>query len=175
MLKYNHSFIIARFQPFHIGHKTIIDKMLEESKNVTIILGSAQESKTEKNPLNVLERQQLIENIYGIQNNIKILSLNDLGSQDIDIWYNYVMDFLKKKVSQFGFPNAYYCGDMENGHWYDKGEFKIEILNREKQNGLKKISATEIRNMIKSNNQNWKNYIPKENIKLIETFFNINK
>ena len=171
MKKYNHSFMIARFQPLHNGHKSIIDKMLKESENITIILGSAQESGTEKNPLTVSQRKQLIENLYGQKSNIKILSLNDIDC-DIDAWYNHVMNFLKEKVPQFGFPNAYYCGDMENGHYYNKGEFKIEVVNRDEQLGFKKISATEIRDMIKNHKTDWKYYIPQENIKLIEKFYN---
>ncbi len=171
MKKYRHSFMIARFQPFHNGHKSIIDKMIDESENITIILGSAQESGTKKNPLSVTQRQSLIENIYGIRDNIKILSLNDVDC-DLDAWYNYVMDYLKEKVPEHGFPNAYYCGDMENGHYYNKGEFKIEVVDRESQIGYKKISATKVRDMIKYNDDDWKNYIPKENIKLIEEYLN---
>ena len=121
--------------------------------------------------MTVLQRQNLIENIYGKRDNIKILSLNDIDC-DIDSWYNYVMKFLKEKVPEFGFPNAYYCGDMENGHYYNKGEFKIEVEDREKQIGYKDISATEVREMIKRHDYNWKNYIPEENIKLIEQYFN---
>ena len=169
MKKYNHSFMIARFQPFHNGHKSIIDKMLNESENITIILGSAQEHGTEKNPLNVEQRQNLIETIYGKKENMKILSLDDIDC-DIDYWYKHVLDFLKEKVPNFGFPNAYFCGDMENGHYYNKGEFIIEVVNRENQKGYKKISATEIRAMIKKHDENWKNYIPKEIINLIEDY-----
>ena len=169
MKKYNHSFMIARFQPFHNGHKSIIDKMLKDSKNITIILGSSQEHGTAKNPLDVSQREQLIINIYGKKDNIKILSLDDIDC-DSDYWYNHVIEFLKKEVPQFGFPDAYYCGDMENGHYYDKGYFKIEIVNRENQVGFKKISASEIRKMIVEHDDNWKNFIPDENIELIENF-----
>ena len=169
MKKYKHSFMIARFQPFHNGHKSIIDKMLIESKNITIILGSAQEKGTSKNPISASQREKLIRNIYGEKSNIKILSLKDVDT-DLDGWYKYVMKFLEEKVPEFGFPDAYYCGDMENGHYYDKGEFKIEIVKRENQKGYKKISATEIRDMIKNHDDRWKKYIPKENLKLIEAF-----
>ena len=169
MKKYHHSFMIARFQPLHNGHKSIIDRMLNESEYITIILGSAQESGTERNPLTVSQREKLIENIYGKRDNIKILSLNDVDC-DADEWYNIVMKFLKEKVPQFGFPNAYYCGDMENGRYYNKGEFKIVVENRENQTGYKDISATEVRNMIKMHDEKWENYIPKENIQLIEEY-----
>ena len=55
MYKYNHSFIVSRFQPFHNGHKSLIDKMLNESKYGTIVLGLIQESRTDKNPFNIEE------------------------------------------------------------------------------------------------------------------------
>ena len=116
MKKYAHSFMLARFQPLHNGHKTIIDKMLSESKNVTIILGSAQESGTGPNPLTPEQRLNLIENLYGKQNNMKIIFMNDIDC-DADAWYHHVVKFLKKNADEFGFPDAYYCGDMKNGSY----------------------------------------------------------
>ena len=170
MKKYNHSFMIARFQPLHNGHKMIIDKMLQDSKNITIILGSAQESGTELNPLSPEQRLSFVENLYGKRSNMKTFFMKDLNC-DADTWYKHVMNFLKKNVPQFGFPDAYYCGDMVNGNYYNKGEVKIEVINRELQKGYYNISATEIRNMIRKDDYEWKNYIPKENHLLVEKYF----
>ena len=72
-------------------------------------------------------------------------------------------------------PEAFYCGGVEEGSWFDKGELKIEILDRLKQDSKLKISGTEIRDMIKNNDESWKKYIPKENIKYIEDFFQSHK
>ena len=124
MKKYNHSFMIARFQPFHKGHKSISDKMLKNSKNRTIILGSAQEHGTKKNPLDVEQREKLIRNIYGKKENIKILSLNDIEC-DSDEWYKHVIEFLEKEVPEFGPPDAYYCGDMEKRNYTNYPSFKL--------------------------------------------------
>ena len=164
--KYNHSFMIARFQPFHNGHKSLIDKMLNESRYITIVLGSSQESRTEKNPWSVEERKQMIINIYGKCKNIKILSLKDLS--DDDKWYDYVINFMYNNIGNFPKIDAYYCGSKYDSHWYDKGDFNIEIFDREKQTDNKKISATEIRNMIKDKNEEWKKFIPTKNIEYIE-------
>ena len=60
---------------------------------------------------------------------------------------------------------------MGNGSYYDKGEFKIEVVDRETQEGYNKISATEVRDMIKNNDDKWKCYIPKENHDLVEKYF----
>ena len=93
--------------------------MLSESNYVTIILGSAQEFGTIPNPLSPEQRQKLIENLYGKKNNMKILFMNDIEC-DEDTWYKHVINFLKENTKEFGFPEAYYCGDMKNGSYYDK-------------------------------------------------------
>ena len=168
--RFIHSFMLARFQPLHNGHKTIIDKMLQESEYITIILGSAQESRTGPNPLTPIERLNLIENIYGKRENMKIFFMNDIDC-DANAWYIHVMNFLKKNVPEYPPPQGYYCGDMNNGSYYNKGEFEIVVVDREKQKGFNKISATQIREMIRNNNYEWKNYIPKENHQLVEKYF----
>jgi hypothetical protein len=86
-----------------------------------------------------------------------------------DEWYGHVMENLEKNCSSFGKPEAFYCGGIAEGNWFDKGELVIEILDRKKQTGYFDISATHIRNMIKDHNDNWKKFVPQENIELIET------
>ena len=56
--KYKHGLSIMRAQPFHIGHAKMIDKMLRECEQVTIVLGSIQEQGTERNPLNYTTRKK---------------------------------------------------------------------------------------------------------------------
>ena len=62
--KYKHGLSIMRAQPFHIGHAKMIDKMLRECEQVTIVLGSIQEQGTERNPLNYTTRKKMIQNVY---------------------------------------------------------------------------------------------------------------
>ncbi len=173
MFKYKHSFLVSRFQPFHNGHKSLVDKMLRESKYSTIILGSAQESRTQKNPFTADERINMIKNIYGDRKNLNIFTLDDI--HDDGRWYSYVMQKLDEKSRRFGKPEAFYCGGAEEGAWFDKGELKIEILDRLKQNNKLKISGTEIRDMIRNNDESWKSYISEENVKYIENFFQSHK
>ncbi len=63
MIKYRHGFLVSRFQPFHNGHKSLVDKMLKESTYGTIVLGLAQESRTAKNPFTAEERIFMINNV----------------------------------------------------------------------------------------------------------------
>ena len=143
MKKYNHAFMIARFQPLHNGHKMIIDKMIKEAKYITIILGSCQESGTDSNPLTAEQRLNLLENIYHKKDNMKIFFMNDIEC-DADTWYQHVMNFFKINAKEFGIPEAYYCGDLNNGSYYDKGELKIINVERENQKGLIKFQQLKL-------------------------------
>ena len=86
-----------------------------------------------------------------------------------------LIDFFSEKSKKFGKVEAFYCGGIDEGKWFDKGELKIEILDRNTQIGNLKISGTEIRNMIKNNDNLWKNYVPQQNINFIENYIVKNK
>ncbi|MDR1425398.1 MAG: adenylyltransferase/cytidyltransferase family protein [Rickettsiales bacterium] len=166
MKRYKHSFLTGRFQPFHNGHRSLIDKMLRETVNSTIIVGSAQESRTEKNPFNTEERFLMLDNIYGHGKNIRMFALDNIPNDDE--WYGHVLKNIKNNCFPFGKPEAFYCGGLEEASWFDKGELAIEILDRKKQIGYFDISATSIRNMIKNHDDSWKKFIPEENLELVE-------
>lgn len=51
---------IGRFSPFHKGHAEIIERALKLSKYVLVIIGSAKQPRTIKNPWSASERQQMI-------------------------------------------------------------------------------------------------------------------
>ena len=52
--------LIGRFSPFHKGHAELVKRALERSEYVLIIIGSAHQSRTTKNPWTAGERQQMI-------------------------------------------------------------------------------------------------------------------
>lgn len=57
----NINFIIGRFQPFHNGHLDLVLKALEaNTDDLTIFIGSAQESRTDRNPFTYFERYVMI-------------------------------------------------------------------------------------------------------------------
>jgi nicotinamide-nucleotide adenylyltransferase len=141
--------------------------MLGETRNATIVLGSAQESRTEENPFNVEERLKMVHNICGIRENLKIFAISNIPNDDE--WYGHVLGCIKRNCFPFGQPEAFYCGGSKEGSWFDRGELAIEILDRKKQTGYLDISATQIRKMIKSYDNGWEKFVPAENIKLIRT------
>jgi len=66
-----HSLFIGRWQPFHKGHRKLIDKVLEEGKPVVIAIRDTAIS--EENPYSVTEREKMIRKVYQDLTNLLII------------------------------------------------------------------------------------------------------
>ncbi len=51
---------IGRFQPFHVGHLAVIKTALAQSKQVILLIGSAKQPRSTRNPFNFDERVQMV-------------------------------------------------------------------------------------------------------------------
>lgn len=66
--KYDMLVFIGRFQPFHLGHKAVIDRALEISRQVLVLVGSANRSRSIHNPFTFDERAAIIKRQYQYDN-----------------------------------------------------------------------------------------------------------
>jgi len=55
---------IGRFQPFHNGHKVVVDEALRRAKKVALVIGSDQQPRTARNPFTTAERIEMITACY---------------------------------------------------------------------------------------------------------------
>ncbi|MFI3241678.1 MAG: hypothetical protein R3Y43_03845 [Alphaproteobacteria bacterium] len=169
--KYKHGLSIMRAQPFHIGHQKIIDLMLTQCEQVTLILGSIQEHGTERNPLSYTIRKKCLQNVY--RNNPNYSRLKIVGLFDINNpaeWAEYVLDFMLEHFPDLARPDVYYAGSNYDAHWFKNAFEKIEIVDRVDEN-FPFVSASMIRDMLKFGDKRWKNFIHPENHTLIEENF----
>lgn len=90
-----YALFIGRWQPFHLGHKYLIDKALEEGKNVAIAVRETEIS--EKNPYTVEQRIEMIRRIYG--DKVKIFPICDIES--INIGRNVGYEIRKIEVPEY--------------------------------------------------------------------------
>jgi len=75
----NYSLFIGRWQPFHNGHKKLIDRVLQEGWSVIIAIRDTPISKD--NPYTVLERKEMIRDAYEDlikQGRVKIITIPDI-------------------------------------------------------------------------------------------------
>ena len=82
---------IGRFQPFHKGHKAIVDltvKMMKPGDTFTIIIGSADQQETWRNPLSVSQRKEMLSiELEGYP--VTISTIND-SAYNYDLWVEHL-------------------------------------------------------------------------------------
>lgn len=71
------SLIIGRFQPFHEGHKKLIQTVLDEGKSV--VVGVRDTPKSEDNPYRFEERSRMIRDSFPDKHRVHILKLPDIN------------------------------------------------------------------------------------------------
>ena len=69
--------VIGRFQPFHLGHKAMVEKALEVASNVIVVIGSTGCWPDLKNPFSVDERTNMIRAVFPGLTNLSIVSVED--------------------------------------------------------------------------------------------------
>lgn len=140
---------VGRFQPVHEGHCHIIKKALSMCDKLIVVIGSAQESRTERNPFTYEERERFIRNIFyeEIRNKrMIILGIPDREKPSNDSsWGVYLFNYIEDTLGYS--PTIIFEGhEGERTHWYD--EFKEHLVIHRVSRGLIPITATKVRNYI---------------------------
>lgn len=87
---------IGRFQPYHLGHQAVLQKISEEVDEIVIVIGSAQESHTPENPFTAGERIDMIYAALGeLKGRCYVIPLQDVKRNAI--W----VDHLRSMVPRF--------------------------------------------------------------------------
>lgn len=82
---YDTGLIVGRFQTFHKGHQSLVETGLNLCDRLFILVGSSQESGTERNPFNISTRMNVIRECYPDTQRVHIYALADLTNEnDID-------------------------------------------------------------------------------------------
>ena len=153
--KFDALVFIGRFQPFHNGHKAVIDTALEKAKEVVIVVGSSFQSRNIRNPFTFEERKTMIKAVYP-QDNVKVVPISDYPYDD-NKWINAI-----QKVVDDSVPDAKEIGLI--GHSKDSTSYYLNIFPRWKNHvevdNVGGINATDIRIALLGDN--------KENISMVE-------
>lgn len=117
---------IGRFQPFHKGHKAIVDltvKMMKPGDTFTIIIGSADQQETERNPLSASQRKEMLS-IELEDYPVTISTIND-SPYNYDLWIECLC------AKMLGFKSATHDDFLEKQEDFIKGFSNICIVGME--------------------------------------------
>jgi bifunctional NMN adenylyltransferase/nudix hydrolase len=134
---------IGRFQPFHNGHKAVIDTALEQAKQVVVVIGSSFRSRNIRNPFTFEERKAMIEAVYP-SDRVLVVPVSDFPYDD-NKWVNAIQSIVDKTI-----PDAKDVGLI--GHSKDSTSYYLNIFPRWKNHvevdDVGGINATDIRNIV---------------------------
>lgn len=156
---YDTGLIVGRFQTFHKGHQKLVETGLMLCDRILLLIGSAQECGTERNPLNIQTRIDMIKTVYQTDR-VMIYALSDLTDEN-DIrpeWGRYLLDNVDRYI--YKAPELMiYGNDEARSRWFDVEDIKDTsefIVNR----GSLPISATMLREMmVKDDRKSWMKWV----------------
>ena len=146
---------IGRFQPFHNGHKAVIEAALEQAKEVVVVVGSSFAARNIRNPFTFEERKAMIEAVFPNETasmyntfgalqqgpRLHIVPVSDYPYDD-NKWVNAIQKIVDETV-----PHAQDVGLI--GHSKDSTSYYLNIFPRWKNHvevpNIDGINATDIR------------------------------
>lgn len=144
--------LVGRFQPFHLGHLSLVKQILIECRDLYIVIGSSQENYTPHNPFTTAERIRMIRHSL-LEANIdmkRILLIPVADDENNARWLSNIKSYVPSfDILYTG--NLFITALMENeGIKLKRPDFSL----KDHYNG------TKIRNMIIENNSEWENLVP---------------
>lgn len=159
---------IGRFQPFHLGHKSVIDEALRLGKNVIILIGSANLPRSTRNSFSIAERTAMILGAYDDDNQQRIhcVGLDDALYNDTR-WLQYVQKSVKSVT-----------GDLPAkigliGHSKDSSSYYLSLFPHWQSvavNNYHNLSATPIREDFLLGANSFIECVPKSTLQVMNEF-----
>ena len=160
---YDLGLVCGRFGHLHLGHINLIEASMNLCNRTLVLVGSAQESNTLRNPFNVETRIELIKNAFSnvSSDTLIIRGLNDLTNEfDFSVdWGGYVKKSVEDICGKFA-DLMVYGNDESRNKWF-KDEYISQTARLILPRNALPISATVLRGMLLINDKDsWKKYTP---------------
>ena len=138
----------GRFQPFHSGHKHLVDKMLSECSYGVILISrnTANDGRSKANPFFAQERYNMIKMSYeSFPNNLRIGYSFELSNQESEDW-DLLFASCVLNLTGGHLPTDIYAGPDYDVKWDHFIPFVR--IHREKER-ISNIRGEDIRSMIR--------------------------
>ncbi len=148
---------IGRFQPYHLGHQAVLQKIVEEVDEIVVGLGSAQASHTPDNPFTAGERISMIwPALRGLDVTCYVIPLEDMARNAV--WVSHVVAMTPN------FEVVYSNNPLVVQLFAEAGvEVKRPPMYRREV-----YSGTSIRGMMLAGDESWKLLVPWSVVSVIE-------
>jgi len=157
---------VGRFQPFHLGHLSVIKKALEKEDRLIVMIGSAEENHESANPFTAGERFQMIEASLSeegiLRDQYVIIPIRNV--ENFMLWTTHVDQYIPpvRKV--------YTGSDIVKELYTLYGKYKIEDVEF-----VSNVSGTVIREKMLKGDDEWRQLVSPSVAKLIDEWDGIKR
>lgn len=136
--------VVGRWQIYHKGHQSLIQRALGIAKNVVVVIGSAYGSRSTPNPFNWKEREEMIRSTLTDDEKLRIQFLPIRDYYDNDKWNLAVTDGLhnlvgnRSRITLVGFDK-----DDTSYYLYAFPQWERDLIEKQEV----EIDATTLRHM----------------------------
>ncbi|MBN9543203.1 MAG: adenylyltransferase/cytidyltransferase family protein [Alphaproteobacteria bacterium] len=152
--KYDLVVFFGRFQPLHYGHIHLIEHAFRLSNNLVMLCGSAQESRTIKNPMNFNEREAMIRECVKLKPYQKLFIEPIADTKTDEEWREIALSVVYTITSNIKLNSDEMPKIAIVGYFKDESSYYLNIFPEwdlvEVEN-YNKISATNIRRALLDN------------------------
>ena len=137
---------VGRFQPFHNSHKQVLTTALQKAQRVLVLIGSANRTRSPKNPFTATEREVMIKACFPeAKDRLSIAAIRDFPYME-DLWLREVQDAVEHVSLEYGAQKIGMIGHSKDESSYYLKCFpqwdQVEVPNFEGR------SATELRGLL---------------------------
>jgi len=141
--------IVGRFQPFHKGHLAVVREALRACDDLVVVIGSAEDSHTDKNPFTAGERYQMLLSSLTQNERSRVIVIPVRDVNRYSVWANHIESYVPP------FDIVFSNSDLTRSLFADAG---YEVRKTKAYNP-KMYSATEVRRRIVSG-ERWEHLVP---------------
>lgn len=141
--------IVGRFQPFHKGHLAVVREALKECDELIVVIGSAEDSHTDKNPFTAGERYQMLLSSLTPEERSRVIIVPVRDVNRYSVWATHIESYVPP--FDIVFSNSHLTKSLFTDAGYQ--------VRRTKAYSPRTYSATEIRRRIVSG-QRWEHLVP---------------
>lgn len=149
--------VVGRFQPFHKGHLAVIRETLSECDDLMVVIGSAEESHTIRNPFTAGERFQMILSSLTKEERSKVFIVPIRDVNRYSVWVGHLESYLPP--FDIVFSNSKLTQSLFRQAGYE--------VKTTKAYNPKSYSASEIRRRIVEG-ERWTHLVPEPVARLVE-------
>ena len=150
--KFDFLIFIGRFQPFHSGHLKVIEKAMEQSEKVIMLIGSAHQPRSIRNPWLFQERDEMIRHCLTTDESKRLIT-----APLMDVTYNDELWVKNVQSTIHGLVTAHFATPYKNpkvgliGHSKGHSSYYLNLFPQwgsVSVDDYKNINATPIRNKL---------------------------